>query len=362
MGINFLISFSFFASCVAGYCFVRHWTSWRPAAFFGGLLFGFSPYVVSAGVAHLRTMFVALVPLIFIVLDEILVRQRFSPRLLGVCLAVLLVLQYFISTEVLAMAGVMALIAARDCRAFNINQVRPHLVHALPALAIGFGIAAVVLVYPVLYSVHGPQHATQQIPSGHYQSDLLSAVLPTSNQLIAPTGATAISDHFAGDLAENGGYLGIPLVAILLASVVICRRSKVVVIAFLLALCAYVLSLGSPLLVGNDDTGFSLPGGIFHHLPLFQGAVLSRFSVFVFLFAALAFGVSLERLRHWNGWHNRWIGLPLHWWRWAWPSSHLSRRCRTRRRRWTRRPSSRPPRWTPFRAARLPSSTPPRRP
>jgi hypothetical protein len=46
---NFIISFSFFASAVAGYCFVRHWTQWRPAAFFGGLLFGFSPYVVAEG-------------------------------------------------------------------------------------------------------------------------------------------------------------------------------------------------------------------------------------------------------------------------------------------------------------------------
>ena len=165
-GVNFLISFSFFASCVAGYCFVRHWTSWRPAAFFGGLLFGFSPYVVSAGVAHLHTMFVALVPFIFIVLDEILVRQRFSPRLLGVCLALLLVLQYFISSEVLAAVGVMALMAAVIVALFNINRVRPHLVHAFRPLAIGFGIAAVVLVYPVLYSVHGPSTPPSRSPLG----------------------------------------------------------------------------------------------------------------------------------------------------------------------------------------------------
>jgi hypothetical protein len=310
-GTNFIISFSFFAAALAGYFFVRHWTTWRPAAFVGGLLFGFSPYVVAEGIAHLHTMFVALVPFIFIVLDEIFVRQRYSQRWLGVALGLLIVAQYLVSSEVLASTAVLALCGLVLVGLFNRDRVLQNLHVALPALAIGLGIAVAVLSYPIWYSVAGPQHYTLVIPAGHYQSDLLSAVLPTSNQLIAPGSATAISDHFVGNLSENGAYVGIPLLIILVTSVLLCRRSKVVVIAFLLTVIAYLLSLGSPLLIDNHNTGFRLPAAIFHHVPLLTGAALARFSVFVFLFAALVLGIAMERIRGWPQWPNRWTGMGL---------------------------------------------------
>lgn len=308
---NFVISFSFFASAVAGYCFVRHWTEWRPAAFFGGLLFGFSPYVVAEGIAHVHTMFVALVPFIFIVLDEILVRQRHSPRVLGVVLGLLVIAQYFVSTEVLATTAVLALLALVLVMLFNTDRVRDHVLPALRGLGIALGLAAVVLAYPIWYSIRGPEHYTLVIPFGQYQADLLGAFIPTSNQLISPTSATAISDHFAGNLSENAAYVGIPLLLVLIGCAVVCRRSKVVVIGFLLAVGAYVLSLGSPLLIDNHNTGLVMPGGLFHHIPLLTGAALARFGVFVFLFAALVLGVALERLRRWNRWATGWNGVVV---------------------------------------------------
>ncbi len=168
-----------------------------------------------------------------------------------------------------------------------------------------------MLAYPFLYRGMGRSTTRLVIPGGPVQSDLLSAVLPTSNQFISPGGARAISDHFANNLSENGAYLGIPMVLFLLVSVVVCRKSKVVVIAFLLALSGYVVSLGSPLFVGNHDTGIGFPGVIFSSIPLLQGAALARFSLYTFLFGALVFGVALDRLRRWNGWPNAWVGLPV---------------------------------------------------
>ena len=166
-----------------------------------------------------------------------------------------------------------------------------------------------VLAYPIWYSIRGPEHYTLVIPSGQYQADLLGALLPTSNQLISPTGATAISDHFANNLSENGAYIGIPLLLLLIGSVVVCRRSKVAVISLLLTVSAYVLSLGSPLLIDNHNTGFPMPGAVFHHVPLLTGAVLARLGVFVFLFAALVMGVALERVHRWGWWPTRRTGL-----------------------------------------------------
>ncbi|HEX4126401.1 MAG TPA: hypothetical protein VHX67_02345 [Acidimicrobiales bacterium] len=308
---NFLISLAFFSAAVAGYCFVRHWTRWRPAAFLGGLLFGFSPYVVAEGSAHIHTMFVCLIPFIFILLDEMFVRQRYSQRVLGLVLGLLIIAQYFISSEVLATTAVMALIAGVLIMLFNLRAVRAHLLAALPGAGLALGLAFVVLAYPLIYAVTGPLHATQHVPAGQYQSDLLSAVLPTSNELIAPTSAVVVADQFANNLSENGAYLGIPLVVLLVAAGVIGRRSKVIGVGILMTVSAYVLSLGSPLRVHNNLTRLRLPGGILRHLPLVNGAALARFAVFVFLFAALVLGVALEWLRRWPGWPNRWVGLPV---------------------------------------------------
>ena len=62
-----------------------------PGRLSGGLLFGFSPYVVAEGIAHVHTMFVCLIPFIFIVLDEIFIRQRYSQRVLGALLGLLII-------------------------------------------------------------------------------------------------------------------------------------------------------------------------------------------------------------------------------------------------------------------------------
>jgi hypothetical protein len=152
-------------------------------------------------------------------------------------------------------------------------------------------------------------HYTLALPRGQYQADLLGAFLPTSNQLIAPHVATTISNHFADNLSENGSYLGLPLVLLLVGSAILCRRSKVVIVACLAALSAYVLSLGSPLLVENRFISwFHLPGALLQHLPLLEGAAMARFAVFVVLFAALVLGLAIERLRTWPGWSDHRIG------------------------------------------------------
>ena len=74
-------------------CFVlRRWTSWWPAAFVGGLLYGFSSYQVHAS-AYIFLVFVPLPPIFFLLLHEILVRQKWSPRISGLLLCLVCVFQ-----------------------------------------------------------------------------------------------------------------------------------------------------------------------------------------------------------------------------------------------------------------------------
>ena len=67
-------------SALAMFWLLRRWVRWTPAAFVGGLVFGFSPFVfVNLAGGHLMTGVLVLVPLMVGCLDELLVRQRHSP-------------------------------------------------------------------------------------------------------------------------------------------------------------------------------------------------------------------------------------------------------------------------------------------
>ena len=65
-------------SALAMFWLLRRWMSWVPAAFVGGLFFGFSPFVlVSLALAHPNFGLLAPVPLIVGCVDDLLVRHRF---------------------------------------------------------------------------------------------------------------------------------------------------------------------------------------------------------------------------------------------------------------------------------------------
>ena len=79
---------------------IRRWVTWTPASFVGGLLYGFSPFVLtSLEFAHLMTAALMVLPLILIALDEIVVRQRRSALWTGLLLGLLVFAQFFFSTE-----------------------------------------------------------------------------------------------------------------------------------------------------------------------------------------------------------------------------------------------------------------------
>ena len=76
---------------------IRRWVAWTPAAFVGGLLYGFSPFVLSSlEFAHLMTAALMLLPLILAVLDEILIRQRHGAARSRRPARLLLFLQFFL--------------------------------------------------------------------------------------------------------------------------------------------------------------------------------------------------------------------------------------------------------------------------
>jgi hypothetical protein len=75
--LNVALTLSPTLSALAMFVLIRRWISWMPAAFFGGLLYGFSPFVLmSLTNAHLMLGMAFIPPLVVARLDELFVRQR----------------------------------------------------------------------------------------------------------------------------------------------------------------------------------------------------------------------------------------------------------------------------------------------
>jgi len=299
---NILSTVCFFTAAASAYVLIGRWVAWRPAAFVGGLLFGFSPYMVGQGYGHVNLQFTAFVPLFALLLDEILVRQTRSPVRLGVLLGLLTVLQYLVSSEILATVAVTAVTGLVVLILLNPRAVAGRWLPALTSLVTGGGLAAVLMAYPVWYSFRGAEHVTPQNATGVYRADLLGAILPTSNEILSPAHYQAIADGLVGNLAENATYLGIPLIAIMVATAIVCRRSKLAVFALIMAVLTLLFSMGSPMLVDHHHTVVVLPGIVFRSLPLLKLVLPVRFSLYVALFAAILLALCVDRVRGWSGW------------------------------------------------------------
>ena len=286
------------AASASSMCFVlRRWTTWWPAAFVGGLLYGFSAYMSYYGGNYLFLVFVPLPPLMFLLLHEILVRQRWQPRRTGVLLGVVCALQFFIWSEVLASAVVMGAIATVLLLVVGRKHLAERWRYAGTALAYGVGVSGALLFFPLLYTLSGPQsiNGSPQTPASiaAFPSDLFAAFVPSA-QWLSTSRLTAIANHRF--VYSYPLYLGLPLIVALVAFAVILRNRKTILFAGAMALIAFVLSLGSRLWVDGHETAIRLPFVVLAHLPLVGGSIPARYSLYTTLFAGAMFAIGLDEL------------------------------------------------------------------
>ncbi len=284
---------------------IRRWAPWTPAAFVGGLLYGFSPFVLaSLQFAHLMTAALLLLPLILAVLDEILIRQRHSAVWSGVALGVLVFAQFFLSSELLALCAVLVVIclvvlvvAARVRQPGELRRLAPH---AARGLAVGLGVGAVLLIWPVWFALEGPAHLSGLVwPNlskigGYGASDFVAAHYPSrSNDLYLALGG------YEGAPLGSSTYLGWGLLAVLGVGVAaFWRDRRMRFFGFLFVLCG-VLSIGR-------QEGAFVPSQIFTKLPVLENVIAQRYMAVGYLAAAVLLALILHHLHElvpdWRGW------------------------------------------------------------
>ena len=290
-------------SAFTAFVVVRRWARWTPAAFVGGLLYGFSPFVLgSLEFAHLMTVALMVLPLLLAVFDEILIRQRHRALWSGVLLGALTFVQFFLSTELLVIAvltagaGVVVLVlwaavAERDALAARAP-------HAAKALGVGAVVAVALLAWPTWFALAGPGHLSGLvwpnvgIIGGYVPSSFVSTAYPTQKQVFEVLGG------YEGAPLASAAYLGWGLLAVLVAGTAAFWRERALwFFGFLLVFCA-VCSLGI-------RRGQWEPARLFEHIPVLENVIEQRFMAIGFLAAAVMLAVIVDRgrgaLRGWRG-------------------------------------------------------------
>ena len=297
---NVLLRLAFASSATSMFLVLRNWCRW-PAAFVGGLAYGFGPYMVTQGQNHLNLVFAPLPPLIVWCLYELLFEQKRRPGRMGILLGLLAGAQALISLEVLALlalvvAGglvVLAVGSRGDLEGRFANLLRA----AAPALAVflalsGWYLWCLMIAPGHLVGTQSPINLLQV-----YQADLLGPIVPTFNELLTTHHLSIVSrDYGVANFSENTSYIGLPLIFLLGYFAVRWRRDVLIAGSALLALGAFVLSLGPWLEINGFEKSIHLPEAILAHLPVFDDVVPARFSFIVWLFVVIAVTIGADRL------------------------------------------------------------------
>ncbi len=282
---------------------VRRWAPWTPAAFLGGLLYGFSPFALtSLEFAHLMTAALMLLPLILAVLDEILVRQHHGAIGAGLLLGLLLFAQFFLSSELLAIAAVIVVVCVVALVAAALvtdrDRLRRQAPHAARALAVGLGLGAVLLAWPVWFALDGPAHFSGLVwPNisklgGFLPSSFVTTAYPSPRFVFLTLGG------YEGAPLASSAYLGWSLLVVLVAgTLAFWRDRRLWFFGFMLALCVACSLEARP--------GQWEPSRIFSKIPVIENVIEQRFMAIGFLAAAVLLAVILDRVHRtapdWRG-------------------------------------------------------------
>jgi hypothetical protein len=264
---NLMITLAPAFSAWTSFLLFRRFVSSSLGAWLGGVLYGFSPYMVAQSLGHPAVSNLYLPPLILLVLDRIV---RGSPRWrvpLALVLAVLAAAQLLVSEEVLAGTALVVGLLLAIAAALYPEEARKLLPQVAPVLLLAGAVFAVLVAYPVGFQLFGPQNVRggPLQPQGIFVTDLLNFWVPTRSQLIAPADALRLTARFTGNYSEWDAYLGVPLTALLAFTAVRGWASGAVRLAALGASLVAILSMGVTIHVG---------GAVFTHLPVFVLALL----------------------------------------------------------------------------------------
>jgi hypothetical protein len=271
----------------------------------GGYLFGFSTYQLGHLGLHVNLELVFLIPLaVYLVLlrvDDAIGAGRFV-----LLLTIALVLQFLTSTEVFATLVVFGGLTLSVAILIWPGETRARVLGSVKLIGASLLLTAIVVSPYLWYAfAHGiPRRSLDG-------SDLLSFVLPRLRTLIGSATFAAQTRRFPGTSVENTAYLGVPLVGILVHFAATEWRRRVAKLLLISFLLIAVAALGRTLYVNGRAT-ILLPWRAIEALPVINNAAPRRFTVYLFLIAAVAVAMWLASGRGlWARWGVAFLALAF---------------------------------------------------
>lgn len=293
---NLLMTASPVLSGLAARAVIGRFVHHPSASLVGGLVYGFSPYMIVELEGHAHLLITIFPPVALLCLHELFIRQRRSPRLVGVALGLAATAQLLIGEEVLLVTAIGCGLVAVIVLSRSTTQLRQRMARGLSGLVIA-GLVALGTGGPLIgFQFAGPQAAGCCLPNiSRYVLDAETLVVPTGYQLLHTTGTKEIAARWRG-FNESNGYLGVPLIVLIAAALVVMRRRAEIVAAGIVLATSTVLAFGSFIEVGGISTGIPAPWQLLRHLPVLGDVVVSRFMLLAYLAIATIVAVTIDAL------------------------------------------------------------------
>jgi hypothetical protein len=280
IALTVFMTAGFAGSALAMFYVLRRWDVSMPAAVLGGAVYGFSPAVLHSAIGHYDLQFAVLPPLM-IHLGLRLATGRVGAVRGGLWLGMLVTAQLFITEEILAVTAIAGLLLVAVLAASRPRAVPAAARRVAAGVGVAAGVTAVIAGYPLWVQFFGPlrQHGSP-FTLDYFKNDLSSFVVPSSYQLFHTAGSAAAAARYQGLLPEYLGYIGWPLLVVLVLAAVACWRRLPARAAAVACLVLGVFSLGGTLLFGgHHHPAIKLPWYWLQGLPLLESALPDRFSL-----------------------------------------------------------------------------------
>ncbi len=286
---NLMMLLSAVLSAFTAYLLCRRIVGRELPAVAGGLLFGFGPFEFAQLIAHPNISLLFLLPL-FVLVALRRLDGEISRRAYIAWMAVLLVAQMGLSTEILATAIVIAAVVLIAARFISPVPYRAR-IGRLVGETCAAGVIALIVASPFIYYALIKGGSPQEWPlADAYGLDLLNPLFPTeANWLGAGTFATLSQTFENNNVVEAGGYLSLPIVIAFVLWAAKTKRRALARILLVAIAASVLLALGAHLHVAGKQT-LELPFNWVKNWPVFRLVTPGR--IFVYVALAVAIGVA----------------------------------------------------------------------
>ena len=294
---NTLFVLGLAAGPVCAFALLRRFVARTWTAAVGGLVFGFSPAVLAAGLGHLDLVLIGLMPVILLLAYDLATGRR-TALAGGLALGLAAAAQLFISEEILFQAGLVVVV----CGALLLLTAprvitRAGLGRVARGGAVAAGVFLVCCAWPLWLQLFGPLHQHgSPFTLSFFEADLRGFYVPSHRLWLSTPGSAAFAARYGGGPAEYLAYLGVPLLLAALLTGLLRIGDLRARLLLGTGLVFGLFSLGSPLLVDGRLTSVRLPWGIAEKWPIFGSALPDRFAFVVALAAGGLLAMGLDWL------------------------------------------------------------------